>query len=102
MTCIHPSFIGINLDGRYYQGKKGLTLCMLGNFSCFCCRLPTFFFPKLTFQKTSFRNTIRVPKKLEPDQDRHFHFVGPDLDSNCLQWFLSADDKVAAIKQGQS
>ena len=29
-----------------------LTLCMLGNFSCFCCRLLTFF--KLTFLKKIF------------------------------------------------
>ena len=32
--------------------------CMLGNFSCFCCCLLTFF--KIIFFKTLFRNTIRV------------------------------------------
>ena len=30
---------------------------MLGNFSCFCCRLLTFF-KKLSFSKNSFRNTF--------------------------------------------
>ena len=34
-------------------------------------------------------NTIRVSNSLDPDQARHF--VGPDLDPNCLQR-LSADD----------
>ena len=54
----------------------------------FCCLL-TFFF-KLAFSKNSFRNTIRVSKSLEPDQDgRSF---GPDLGANCLQR-SSADDK---------
>ena len=35
------------------------------------------------FQKKTFRNTIRVSNSLDPDQARHF--VGPDLDPNCLQ-----------------
>ena len=34
--------------------------------------------------------TIRVSNSLNPDQARHF--VGPDLDPNCLQR-LSADNK---------
>ena len=50
---------------------------MLGNFSCFCCRLPIF------FSKNSFRNTIRVSNSLDPDQDPSS--VGPDLCLNCLQ-----------------
>ena len=33
-----------------------LALCMLGNFSCFCCRLLTFF--KNYFFENSFRNNI--------------------------------------------
>ena len=61
---------------------------MLGNFSCFCCRLLTFF--KFTFPKNSFRNTIRVTNSLDPDQNRHF--VGPDLGPSCLQR-LSVDGK---------
>ena len=45
-----------------------LTLYMLGNFSCFCYRLLTFF--KITFhKKKSFRNTIRESNDLDPDQD---------------------------------
>ena len=49
-----------------------LTLCVLCNFSCFCCLLLTFF--KLNFSKNSFRNTIRVSNVLDPyqdGQDRH-------------------------------
>ena len=47
------------------------------------------FFSKSTFSKNSFRNTIRVSNRLDPDQARHF--VGPDLGPKCLQK-LSADD----------
>ena len=60
---------------------------MLGNFSCFCCRLQTFF--KINFFKKSFRNTIRLSNGLDPDQD--CHVISPDLGPNCLQR-LSADD----------
>ena len=38
---------------------------------------------KSTFSKIYFRNTIRVPNSLDPDQARRF--VGPDLGPNCLQ-----------------
>ena len=42
-----------------------VTLCMLGNFSCFCCHLLTII--KINFfQKNSLRNTIRVSNGLEP------------------------------------
>ena len=51
---------------------------MLGNFSCFCCRL-LIFFKTTFFSKNSFRKTI-------------YHSVGPDLGSRCLQR-LSADDE---------
>ena len=41
------------------SGDTGtLMLCILGNYSCFCCRLLTFF--KIKFSKNSSRNTIRV------------------------------------------
>ena len=66
-----------------------LTLCMLGNFSCFCCRLLNFF--KNNILNNSFRNTVRVSNGLDPDQDRHF--VRSDLGPNCLQR-LSAEDMV--------
>ena len=59
-----------------------LTLCMLGSFSCFNCRLLTFFFSKLTFSKISFRNTVSLSNSLDPDQD-------PILGPNCLQSNIS-------------
>ena len=66
------------------------TLCMLDNFSCFCCHLLTFF--KINFfSKDSFRNTISVSNGLDPDQDQRS--VSPDLDQNCLKRLSSADDK---------
>ena len=42
------------------------------------------------FSKTSFRNTIKVPNDLDPDQGKHY--VGTDLGSKCLQR-LRADAK---------
>ena len=47
------------------------------------------YFPKLTFSRHFFKNTIRVSNDLDVDQDRHS--FGPDLVPNCLQW-LSAED----------
>ena len=41
------------------------------------------------FQKNSFRNTIKVSNRLDPDEPSHF--VGPDLVPNCLQK-ISADN----------
>ena len=67
------------------KSSFSLTHCMLGNFSCFCCQLLTFY--EIDFLKKSFRNTIRVSNALDPDQDKH-----SDLGPNCLQW-LSTDDK---------
>ena len=66
---------------------------MLGIFSYFCCRLLSF--SKLTFSNNSFKNTIRVSYKLDPDQDRRS--VGPDLGPDCLQT-LSADQKKFATR----
>ena len=45
-----------------------LTLCMLGNFSCLCCRLLTF--SKRASTKNSFRKTIRASNGFVPDQDQ--------------------------------
>ena len=56
------------LDGIIFQVGVSLTLCMLGNFSCFCCRLLTFF-RNFTFSMNSFRNTISVSNGLDPHQD---------------------------------
>ena len=62
------------------------TLCMLGNFSRFYCRLPT------SFSNISFRKgyTIRVLNGLDPDQDQHS--VGTDLGPNCLQRLSAGDN----------
>ena len=64
-----------------------LTLCMLGNFSCLCCRLLNFF--KINFFQKYFQesNTIRVSNSLDPNQ--YLHSVGPDLGPNCLQRSLA-------------
>ena len=81
------------------EGKCHKVCCLLQpgyhlNFACWVI-FPSFvvvcwLFSKLTFffQKISFRNTIRVSNRLDPDQDRHY--IGPDLDPYCLQR-LSAD-----------
>ena len=42
-----------------------------------------YFFKKSLFQKTLFRNVIRLPNSLDPDQVPYF--VGPDLGQKCLQ-----------------
>ena len=47
-------------------------------------------FENYLFEKSYFRNTIRVLNDSDPDQDRHY--VSPDLGPNCLQR-LSADNK---------
>ena len=61
-----------------------------GKFFMIFCGLQIYF-KKLTFSKTSFRNTIRVSNSLDPDQVRQN--VGPDLGPNCLQR-LSIDDPI--------
>ena len=50
----------------------------MGNFT-----LHADFFQNQLFTKNSFRNTIRIPNSLDPDQARHF--VGPGLGPNCLE-----------------
>ena len=65
---------------------------MLGNFSCFHCRL--LIFSKLTFSKNAFRNIVRVSNRLDADQDRQK--VSPDLVQNCLQR-LSADSQKSPL-----
>ena len=62
-----------------------ITLCLLGILYAF---LPSDFFSKSTFSKSSFRNIFRVSNSLDPDHTRQN--VGPDLGPNCLQR-LSAD-----------
>ena len=72
----------INEEGAH----SSLTLCILCNFACFLSYMDFF---KLSLKKT-LRNTIRVSNSLDPDQA--WHFVGPNLDPNCLQR-LSENDK---------
>ena len=60
---------------------------MLGNFSCFCCCLLTFF--KIHFFKKYFVNTFKVSIDLGLDQD---------LGQNCLQR-PSADDKSQLVRK---
>ena len=71
-----------------------VTLCILGNFSCFVviCLL----FSKLHFSKLSFRNTISVSKSLYPDQD--LRSVGPDLVQTVYEGYQQRA-KVAAGKE---
>ena len=76
-----------NKDWLHDGSSPVLTLCMLGNFSCFCCHL--LILSKLTYCRNSFRNTIRGSNDLDPDLD--LHSVGPALGPNSLQRF-SADD----------
>ena len=85
-SSLAPLFTGKNL---YF-----LTICMLGNFSCFCCHLLTFFFNS----RNSFRNTIRVLNGLDKDQNRCSQLLSSNLGPNCLKR-LSPDDKVAATKE---
>ena len=74
----------------FYEAKFDiLTICMVGNISCYHGRLLTFF--KINFLKNSTRNTIRVSNHLDPYQDQLF--VGSDMGPNSLQRLL-ADDKV--------
>ena len=61
-------------------GLYGLTLYLLGLFMILSYAV---FFQNELFFRNSFRNTIKVSNSLDPDQARHF--VGPDLDPNCLQ-----------------
>ena len=67
-----------------FRDKQAIkALCMLSNFACFSVVRLVGFFSNSTFLGNSFKSTIRMSSSLDPDQARHF--VGPDLDPNCLQ-----------------
>ena len=55
-----------------YMGVESwlLTHCRLGKCPCFLSS--AVYFSKLTFARNSFRNTIRVPNRQDPDQARRF------------------------------
>ena len=71
-------------------------LCMLGNFSCFCCRLLTFF--KIFFFKKIFQEHYQSVKQ----------FVSRSLPTFCRSWsgskqfanVISRQQKFAASKKG--
>ena len=67
-----------------------LALCLLGNFSCFCLFLLTFF--KIIFLEKYFGNTIRLLNGLDPDLIRTDSLSVLICCRNCLQR-LSVDDK---------
>ena len=50
--------------------QERITICILGNSPCFCCRLHLF--SKLAFSQTTSRNTIGLSNGLYPDQKRRF------------------------------
>ena len=86
----------IRIYYMYSEFKNGRGLNTFGNLELFATweifhafLLSAEFFSKSTISKNSFRNTIWVSNRLDPDQARHS--VGPDLGPNCLQR-LSADD----------
>ena len=62
---------------HYFANVLYLSICMLGNCSCFYFRLLTFLKNKPP------RTTIRVSNSLDPDKDGHS--VGLHLGSKCLQ-----------------
>ena len=66
---------------HYFANVLYLSICMLGNCSCFYFRLLTFF--KIKFLKINHPGPHRVSNSLDPDQNQHF--VGLHLGSNCLQ-----------------
>ena len=71
-------------------GALGLTHCMLGNFSCFCCHLLTFF--KIYFFKKNLSGT------LSECQTVWIQIRTNDLGTNYLQR-LSADDKLPLARK---
>ena len=85
---INLLFIPFNIICKMRYGNKTvsswceLILCMLGNFSCFCCRLLTFFqwlFFKLKFFKKFFQEHYQSVKQLGSRSVPTF----------CLPWFES-------------
>ena len=68
---------------HYFANVLYLSICMLGNCSCFYFRLMTFFKIKVFLKNKPPRTTIRVSNSLDSDQDGHS--VGLHLGSKCLQ-----------------
>ena len=69
-------------NDTFFANVLYLSICMLGNCSCFYFRLLTFFKIKFFTNKPA-EITIGVSNSLDPDQDRRSD--GLHLGSNCLQ-----------------
>ena len=69
------------------MGTSLLTLCILGNFSCFCC-LSTFF--KIILYKKFFQEHYQGVKRFGSRSGQMS--VGPDLGPNCLQRLSDSAD----------
>ena len=77
------------------QTEDALILCMLGNFSGFCCLLTKILQNKLF--KIFFQKHYQV-KQFDPGQDHRS--ISPDLGPNCLQTEGNQQTtKVAASKE---
>ena len=66
----------------YMKRMLCLTLCMLGNLTCFLSSADYKYFSKLKF---SGKNLSGIPHSASWDPDQAQHFVRPDLGPNCLQ-----------------
>ena len=68
---------------HYFANVLYLSICMLGNCSCFFLFSSADFLQNKVFNNKPPRTTIRVSNSLDPDQDGHS--VGLHLGSKCLQ-----------------
>ena len=66
---------------HYFANVLYLSICMLGNCSCFFSSAD--FLQNKVFKNKPPRTIIRVSNSLDPDQDGHS--VGLHVDSKCLQ-----------------
>ena len=66
----------------------------------FMCFVFADFFFDVIFFENSFRNTIKVSNRLDPDQAQHF--VGPDLGRNYLQRLSADDTSKQSVKVGMA
>ena len=74
---------------KHFVIKRGLTLCLLGNFAC--SFVVCWYFSKSTFSKNSFRNTMSVSNSLDPDQG--------NLGTNCLQRLWADNTRRQRVKE---
>ena len=86
----HLDSLGYYTDYILFQNKAFQLFVCWVIFGVVCWH-----FSKWTLSKNSFRSTIRMWNRFDPDQDGHS--VGPDQGPNCLQR-LSAEDKNRSAK----